>query len=53
MTLQLVGAARLARLMQADRLRNLDTGWLLFGPHCDEELADEEPALEPYRYAAE
>lgn len=51
MTLQLVGAVHLARLMQAERVRDLDTSWLLFGPVDEPAIEDEAPA--PFRYAAE
>jgi hypothetical protein len=53
MTLQLLGARRLADLMRAERTRDLDTSWLLFGPEPDveDEVEAEEP--QPWRYAAE
>jgi hypothetical protein len=52
MTVQMVGARRLSVLMRAERLRDLDSSWLLFGPEPDE--AEEETAgLEPWKIAAE
>lgn len=51
MTLQLVGARRLADLMRTERARDLDTSWLLFGPQGEDEEVEE--VSEPWKYAAE
>ena len=56
MTVRSIGPATLARLMQADRIRDLDTSWLLFGPADEAAPADEEPVEDippAWRYAAE
>lgn len=56
MTVRSIGAGRLAALMRAERIRDLDMSWLLFGPADD--LAEETPEAEPeipyaWRFAAE
>jgi len=56
MTVRSIGAASLARLMRADRIRDLDTSWLLFGPVDETASEDEEPVEDvppAWRYAAE
>lgn len=51
MALQLVGVSQLTQLMRAERRRDLDSSWLLFGPVDEEEVEAE--ASEPWKYAAE
>ena len=55
MTVRSIGAATLARLMRADRIRDLDTSWMLFGPADDEvEVEATLPEdISAWRYAAE
>lgn len=56
MTVRSIGAATLARLMQADRVRDLDSSWLLFGPADEAVSAEDEPVEDSapaWRYAAE
>ena len=56
MTVRSLGATTLAKLMRADRLRDLDTSWLLFGPADDAveaEVEAPEDTAAAWRYAAE
>lgn len=52
MTVQILGAPRLAAIMRAERLRDLDSSWLLFGPET-EEGGEQLEDYEPLKYAAE
>ncbi len=54
MLFQVIGACRLTALMRAERLRELDTSWLLFGPEGEGAAAEPEAKAPPaWRYAAE
>lgn len=55
MTVRSIGAGTLTALMRAERIRDLDSSWLLFGP-SDEvvDVAEEEPEIPfAWRFAAE
>lgn len=53
MVLQTFGASRLAELMQASRLREPDTSWLLFGPDDPDVVEAVEDDAFPMLLAAE